>query len=77
MHDATETCAVVLVYYRHLEAIHRCPDYQGILIIWVNLYVKAPFVTITKYVDYAGALIFKCSINRFHFCYTVSIHRMK
>ena len=34
-------------------------------------------MTITKCVDYAGALIFKCLINRFHCSYTVCIHRMK
>ena len=26
-HDVAKTCAVVLVYYGHLEAIHKCPDY--------------------------------------------------
>ena len=26
IHDVAETCAVVLVYYGHLEAIHMWPD---------------------------------------------------
>ena len=39
MHDVTETFALLPVYYGHLEVIHKCPDYQGVLIIWVNLYV--------------------------------------
>ena len=34
--------------------------YQGVLIFQVSLYDKAPFGTITKCVDYAGVLIFKC-----------------
>ena len=34
------------------------PDYQGVLIIQVSLQIhaKAPFVAITKCVDYAGVL---------------------
>ena len=40
IHNVTETCAVVPVYYGHLEAIHKCPDYQGILIIQVNYMFK-------------------------------------
>ena len=39
MHDVTETCAVATVYYGHFDAVHKYPDYQGFLIIWVNLYV--------------------------------------
>ena len=38
----------------------KCPDYQGVLIFQVILYDVAPFGTITKWVDYAGVLIFKC-----------------
>ena len=49
------------VYYGHLGTNHKGPDYQGVLIFQVNLYDKAaPFETITKCVDYAGVLIFKC-----------------
>ena len=48
------------MYYGHLEAIHKCPDYQGVLILQVSLYDKAPFGIITKCVDYAGVLIVKC-----------------
>ena len=33
IHYVAETCAVVPVYYGHLEAIHKCPDYLGVLII--------------------------------------------
>ena len=36
----------------------KCPGYQGVLIFQVSLYDKTPFGT--KYVDYAGVLIFKC-----------------
>ena len=36
------------------------PDYQGVPILQVSLYDKAPFGTITKGVDYAGVPIFKC-----------------
>ena len=42
-----------------LGQIHKCPDYQGVLIIQVSLYDKAPFGTITKCVYYADVLIFK------------------
>ena len=38
------------MFYGHTGGIHKCPDY---------LYAKAPFVSITKCVDYAGVLIFK------------------
>ena len=31
-------------------------------------------MTITKYVDYAGVLVFKCPVNRFHCSYTVAIY---
>ena len=43
-------------FYGHLGISHKWPGYQGVL----SLYNKAPFGTITKYVDYAGGLIFKC-----------------
>ena len=37
------------------------PDYQSVLAFQVSLYDKAaPFGTITKCVDYAGVLVFKC-----------------
>ena len=39
MHDVIETLALLPVFYGHLKVIHRCLDHQGILIIWVNLYV--------------------------------------
>ena len=48
--------------YGHTGTIHKCPDYQGILIIQFSLHAKAPFVTIPKCVDYAGVLIFKCLV---------------
>ena len=35
----------------------KCPDYQ---IFQVSLYDTAPFGTITKCVDYAGVIFFKC-----------------
>ena len=47
------------VYYGHLGINKKCPDYQGVLILQVSLYDKAPLGTITKCVDYAGILIFK------------------
>ena len=34
----------------------------SVLIIQFSLHAKAPFVTITKCVDYAGVLIFKCLV---------------
>ena len=43
-----------------LGAIHKWPDNQGVLIIQVSSYAKAPFGTTTKCVDYAGVHIFKC-----------------
>ena len=47
------------VYYGHLGTNHKCPDYEGALIVQVSLYDKAaPFGTITKCVDYAGVFIF-------------------
>ena len=42
-----------------LEAIHKCPDNQGVLVIQVTLYPKAPFGTTTKCVYYVGVHIFK------------------
>ena len=27
--DVADTCAVVPVYFGHLDDIHKCPDYQG------------------------------------------------
>ena len=44
-------------YYGHLGTDKKCPDYQGVSI----LYDKVQFGTSTKCVDYAGVLIFKCS----------------
>ena len=34
----------------------------SVLIIQFSLHAIAPFVTITKCVDYAGVLIFKCLV---------------
>ena len=72
--DVAKACAVISVYYGHLAAIHKCPDHQGLLITWVNLYAKALFWTITKCVDSTGVLIIKCLIYRFP---CISIHEMK
>ena len=48
-------------YYGHLGTNHKCHDYQGVRIFQVSLYDKAaPFGTITKCVDYAVVLVFKC-----------------
>ena len=43
------------VYYRHLGTNKKCPDYQG---DFPCQFIS--FGTITKCVDYAGVLIFKC-----------------
>ena len=48
------------VYYGQFGTNQKYPDCQGVLIFQVSLYDKAPFGTITKCVDYAGVLIFKC-----------------
>ena len=48
------------MYYGHIGTTHKGPEYQGVLIFQVSLYDEAPFGTITKYVDYAGVLIFNC-----------------
>ena len=60
IHYVAESCEVEPIYYGRTRAIHKCPDYQGVLIIQFSLHVKVPFVTIAKYVDYAGVLIFMC-----------------
>ena len=52
-----ESCTVETMFCEHIWTIHMCPKYQG---IQYSLHAKAPFVTITKCVDYAGILIFKC-----------------
>ena len=54
------SCTVKPLYYRHLGAIHKCLDYQSVLIIQVSLYAKALFGTIAKCVNYASVLIIKC-----------------
>ena len=54
------------VYYGHLGTNQRCPDYQGVLIIQVSLYDKAPFGTIARCPDYAGVTFSSVLINRFH-----------
>lgn len=55
------------MYYGHLGTNKMCPDYQGVLIVQVSLYDKAPFGTITNCVDYAafyaGVPIFKCLVS--------------
>ena len=45
-------------YYRDLGTNHNCPYYQGVLLFQVNVYNKAPFGAIIKFMDYAG-VIFK------------------
>ena len=40
--------------------IHKCTDYQDVLIVQFSLHAKAPFMTITKCIDYAGVRVFKC-----------------
>ena len=45
------------MYYGRIGTIHKCPDYQ---VVQFSLDAKAPFVIITKCVDYAGVLIIKC-----------------
>ena len=48
------------VYYKHVGTNHKCPDYQGVLIIQVCLHDKASFGTITTHSKCPGVLIFKC-----------------
>ena len=61
IHYVAERCAVEPMYYECIGTIHKCcPDYHGVLIIQFSLHVKGPFVTITRCVDYASVLIFKC-----------------
>ena len=60
VHHVAESCTVKPLYYGHLVAIHKCLNYQSVLIIQFSLYAKAPFETIAKCVDYEGVLIFKC-----------------
>ena len=43
MHHVVETDTVEPLYDGHLGTIDKCPDYQGVLIIQVSLYTKAPF----------------------------------
>ena len=45
------------VYYGHFWIIHKCPDYQDVLIFQVSLYDETSFGTITKCIDYVGVLI--------------------
>ena len=61
------------MYYEYIGTIHKYPDYQGVLIIQFNLYAKAPFMTITKCVDYAGILFSSGLINMFH-CISVELN---
>ena len=49
-----------LIHNGSFETIHKYPDYQCILIIQFSLHAKAPFMTMTKCVDYAGVLVIKC-----------------
>ena len=63
------------VYYGHLGTNHKCPDYQGVLIVQVSLYDKAaPFGTITKCVDYAGVLIVR-RLNYTQFASVIGIEQ--
>ena len=48
------------MYFGHPGTDHKCPDYQGVPIFQVSSYDEASFGIITKSVDYAGVLIFKC-----------------
>ena len=48
------------MYYGCIGTIHKYPDHQGVLIIQFSLHTKAPFMTMTKCVDYTGVLIIKC-----------------
>ena len=48
------------IMHGFIGTIHKCHDYQDVLIIQFSLHAKAPFMTITKCVDYAGVSIFKC-----------------
>ena len=68
MYKAEIKCIVGLtgtvepVYYGHLETSHkwpRCPDYLGVLISRSFNMIKT-FGIVTKCVDYAGILMFKC-----------------
>ena len=56
-----ESCAVEPMYYVNIGTVHKCPDYQVVLVILFSLHAKALFVTVTKcvYVVYVGLLIFK------------------
>ena len=57
-----------IVYYGHLRIYQKRSDYQGVLIFQIFLYEKEPFGTLTKCMDYASILIFKClHINKFHY----------
>ena len=60
IHCIAESCAVESMYYGCIGSIHKCPDYQVVLIIQFSLHATC-FVTITKrlYIDYAGVLFFK------------------
>ena len=57
-----ESGVVEPMYCGRIGTIHKCPDYQVVLIIQLSLHAKATFMTITKsvYADYAGVLNFKC-----------------
>ena len=51
--------------------------YQGVLISQVSLHDKAaPFGTITKCVDYAGVLIFKCPNYITGFTVVLQLHKI-
>ena len=60
IHYLAESCAVEPIYYGRIGTIHKCPDYQCVLIIQFSLHAKTPFITMTKCVDYAGVFIVKC-----------------
>ena len=59
IHYVYESCAVESMYYECIGTIHKCPDYQVVPIIQFSLHAKAPFVTITKCINYTDVLIFK------------------
>ena len=56
-YNVAESSAVEPMYYGSIVTIHKCSDYQGVLIIQSGLHAKAPFVTITMCVNYAGAQV--------------------
>ena len=42
IHYVAERCTVEPMYYKCIGTIHKCPDYQVVLIIQFSLHAKAP-----------------------------------